>query len=163
VRFVCLNGNERIADQVAWLDSLLARQPARWTIVFMHQPVYSTGKNRDNPKLREALVPLYDKHSVDLVLQGHDHSYGRTHPLRGGVRVRVGAGERGTVYAVSGTGPKFYPVNPQHAALMAKIDSGLQLYQVISVNGPVLRYEAWTATGVLHDSFELKKAAAAAH
>jgi 3',5'-cyclic AMP phosphodiesterase CpdA len=122
----------------------------------MHQPVYSTGKNRDNPKLRDALVPLYDKHAVDLVLQGHDHSYGRTHKLRAGAR--VAPDERGTVYAVSVTGPKFYPVNPQHAALMAKIDTGLQLYQVISVRDGSLRYEAWTVTGELHDSFELEKA-----
>lgn len=158
VRFVCLNGNERIDDQVAWLDALLARQPQRWTVVFMHQPVYSTGKQRDNPTLRAALVPVYDRHGVDLVLQGHDHSYGRTYKLRQGARVTDR--ERGTVYTVSVTGPKFYPVNPQHAALMAKIDTGVQLYQVISVDAGHLRYEAWTATGELHDAFTLTKPAA---
>lgn len=155
VRFVCLNGNERLEDQVAWLDALLARNPNHWTIVFMHQPVYSTGKQRDNPKLRAALVPVYDRHAVDLVLQGHDHSYGRTYKLRDGARVPDH--ERGTVYTVSVTGPKFYPVNPQHAALMAKIDTGLQLYQVIAVEAGRLRYEAWTVTGELHDAFELTK------
>lgn len=158
VRFVCLNGNERLEDQAAWLDALLAKNPNRWTIVFMHQPVYSTGKARDNPKLRAALIPIYDRHAVDLVLQGHDHSYGRTYKLRAGER--VADRERGTVYAVSVTGPKFYPVNPQHAALMAKIDTGTQLYQVISVDAQRLRYEAFTVTGERYDAFELAKPAA---
>jgi len=157
VRFVSLNGNERIEDQVAWLDRLLADQPQRWTIVFMHQPVYSTGKNRDNPRLREALVPVYDRHAVDLVLQGHDHSYGRTHRLRAGQR--VADDQPGTVYTVSVTGPKFYPINPTHANLMARIDTGRQLFQVVAIDGMRLRYEAWTVTGELHDNFELRKTA----
>lgn len=157
VRLITLNGNERLEDQVAWLDQLLARNPNRWTIVLMHQPVYSTGKSRDNPKLRAALLPVYDKHAVDLVLQGHDHSYGRTFKLRGGQR--VAEDERGTVYCVSMSGPKFYPVNPQHAALMARIDTGVQLFQVISVEADKLRYESWTVTGELHDAFELTKPA----
>lgn len=158
VRFVSLNGNERLEDQARWLDSLLADNPHRWTIVFMHQPVYSTGKNRDNPKLRDALVPVYDRHRVDLVLQGHDHSYGRTRPLRAGRP--VAPGESGTVYTVSVSGPKFYPVNPAHAALMARIDTGVQLFQVISVAGDRLQYEAWTVTGERFDAFELVKAPA---
>ncbi len=158
VRFVSLNGNDRVEEQVAWLDRLLQDNPNRWTIVLMHQPVYSTGKERDNPKLRAALVPVYDKHAVDLVLQGHDHSYGRTFKLRGDQRVKDD--ERGTVYCVSVTGPKFYRVNPQHAALMAKIDTGTQLFQVIAIDGGNLAYESWTATGELYDSFQLTKAAA---
>ena len=27
-------------------------------------------------------MPIFDKHHVDLVLQGHDHAYLRTYPLR---------------------------------------------------------------------------------
>jgi len=160
VRLISLNGNERIEDQVAWLDRILATRPQRWTIVFMHQPVYSTGKNRDNPRLREALLPVYDRHAVDLVLQGHDHSYGRTHRLRSGRR--VADDQPGTVYAVSVSGPKFYPVNPTHAHLMARIDTGQQLFQVIAVDGAALKYEAWTVTGTLHDAFELGKIPATA-
>ncbi len=157
VRMVSLNGNERVPEQMAWLDRLLQDNPNRWTIVMMHQPVYSTGKERDNPKLREALLPVYDKHAVDLVLQGHDHSYGRTYKLREGRRVDDDA--RGTVYVVSVSGPKFYRVNPQHEKLMAKIDTGKQLFQVIEVDGETLRYESRTVTGELYDSFTLKKPA----
>ena len=38
-------------------------------------------------RLREHWVPIFDKHHVDLVLQGHDHAYLRTYPLRGHRRV----------------------------------------------------------------------------
>lgn len=158
VRIVSLNGNERVPEQVAWLDQLLQNNPNHWTIVMMHQPVYSTGKERDNPRLREALLPVYDKHAVDLVLQGHDHSYGRTHKLRNGRRVDDAA--PGTVYVVSVTGPKFYRINPQHEQLMAKIDTGKQLFQVIEVDRDTLRYESWTVTGERYDTFTLTKAAA---
>jgi acid phosphatase type 7 len=155
-RFVVLNGSERVAEQAAWLDQLLTKNPNRWTIVLMHQPVYSTGKSRDNPKLRDTMLPVYDKHAVDLVLQGHDHTYGRTFKLHAGHRVADSA--PGTVYVVSVAGPKYYPVNPQHADLMARIDSGAQLFQIISIDGDRLRFESWTVTGELHDSFTLTKA-----
>ena len=36
---------------------------------------------------RDAWVPVFDRHHVDLVLQGHDHAYLRTYPMRGGRRV----------------------------------------------------------------------------
>ena len=35
--------------------------------------------------VRAALAPLFDRFSVDLVVQGHNHQYERTDPIRGGV------------------------------------------------------------------------------
>ena len=29
-------------------------------------------------------MPLFDKHNIDLVLEHHDHTFKRTHPMRGG-------------------------------------------------------------------------------
>ena len=43
----------------------------------MHYPIYSSKQGRDNVGLRNALQPLFEKYKVDLVLQGHDHTYGR--------------------------------------------------------------------------------------
>ena len=70
--------------QLAWLEELLETNPNRWTIVVQHQPIHPIAKGRDYVKMREALMPLYDKYHVDLVLQGHDHTYARTHKLAGG-------------------------------------------------------------------------------
>lgn len=155
VRFVMLNGNEKLDEQAEWLDSVLVINPQRWTIVSIHQPFYSTGANRNNPDLRELFIPIFDKYSVDLVLQGHDHTYGRTYKLRNGVK--VGDNEKGTVYIVSVSGPKEYIVNRRFEDLMVKVSTGRQLYQVISLDENLLKYESFTATGELYDSFELQK------
>jgi hypothetical protein len=155
VRFVMLNGNEKLEQQAKWLNRILAKKPQLWTIVAIHQPFYSTAKDRDNPHLRELFIPIFDKYSVDLVLQGHDHTYGRTFKLRNGIK--VGDSEKGTVYIVSVSGPKVRSKNQNSIDLMLKIGTGGQLFQVINIDKTSLTYESFTATGELYDSFELEK------
>lgn len=154
-RFIMLNGTDNIEGQTAWLDDVLSHTKSKWKIVTVHQPVYSTGKDRDNSAYREKLLPIYDKYSVDLVLQGHDHTYGRTFKLRN--NTVVGDNEPGTVYAVSVSGPKAYELNPKFKELMAKTGENIQLFQTISIDGNKLEYKSFTVTGKLFDSFELKK------
>lgn len=151
VRLISLNSNERQAEQVKWLDSLLANNPNRWTIVTFHHPVFSTAKGRDNKEVRELWKPLFDKYRVDLVLQGHDHTYGRSN-LRTGVNARA---PEGTVYVVSVSGPKMY--NLERQPWMERAAEDTQLYQILHVQGDTLKYEARTATGDLYDAFDLKK------
>ena len=145
------------AAQTAWLERLLVDNPNRWTIVMHHHPLYSVGKDRDNVALRETLLPLYDKYRVDLVLQGHDHHYGRSHKLAGG-KV-VAPDQAGTVYAVSVAGPKMYPRNPKFESLMARLQGDTQMYQVVDVDANRLSFAAYAVTGELVDSFELRKSA----
>jgi hypothetical protein len=96
---------------------------------------------------------VFDKHRVDLVLQGHDHTYARSQNLRAGVNVRD-AGS-GTVYVVSVSGPKMY--NLDRAPWMRRAAEDTQLYQIISVDGERLVYEARTVTGERYDAFTLVK------
>lgn len=156
VRFVMLNGSEKIEEQAQWLDRILSKNPQRWTIVGIHQPVDSTTyKGRNNSSLQTRLVPLFDKYSVDLVLQGHNHTYSRTHMIKNAAKTKQG--EKGTVYVISVSGPKFYEVTTEKKELMAKIETGKQLFQVIHVDHDQLRYESFDATGKLYDSFSLEK------
>ncbi|QDT17508.1 purple acid phosphatase family protein [Alienimonas californiensis] len=78
VRFVSLNSNEKTEEQVPWLRETLASNPHRWTVVTFHHPLYNSKEGRDNPDLRNAWQPLFDEFGVDLVLQGHDHTYARS-------------------------------------------------------------------------------------
>lgn len=160
VRVIVINSNDRLVEQAAWLAPLLVVNPQRWTIVAFHHPVYSAGRDRDDKETREAFLPLFDKYHVDLVLTGHDHAYARTHPVRAGAP--VAPGERGTVYVVSSSGPKFYTVNSGYAALMAKTAGNLQLFQTITIDGPRLRFRSIAANGELNDAFELVKPSPAA-
>ncbi|SPD73363.1 putative phosphohydrolase [uncultured Desulfobacterium sp.] len=155
VRFVMLNGNEKYEEQAIWLDRILSENPKPWAIVGIHQPVYSTAKHRDNLRLQNLLVPIFDKHSVDLVLEGHDHTYCRTYKLKNGVR--VGDNNKGTVYVISVSGPKLYQAETKYKGLMAKIETGRQLFQVISIDHNRLIYSSFDVKGELYDSFVLEK------
>jgi hypothetical protein len=159
VRFISLNSNERQAEQVAWLKKVLDERPASitWTVITFHHPILSTAKGRDNKTLRELWQPIFEEYGIDLVLTGHDHTYGRSGTITAenvptGVRAYVG----GVVYVVSVSGPKMYVLDRQ--PWMRRTAQNTQLYQIIHVrrNG-VLVYEARTATGELYDSFELHK------
>jgi hypothetical protein len=159
VRVISLNSNEKLDVQTAWLEAVLASRPpsVRWTVVTFHHPIYSTAKGRDNKRVREAWRPIFDRHVPDLVLQGHDHTYGRSglmqeDNLLDGLQLRP---ERGTVYVVSVSGAKLYDVGDLPWA--ASKAQGVQLYQLIQVDGDRLHYEARTARGDVYDSFDLRK------
>lgn len=157
VRFISLNSNVGRDRQVEWLEQTLSSNPHRWTILTFHHPVYSTAKNRDNTELRNLWKPLFDKYRVDLVLTGHDHSYGRT-GLAVPANVAEGVNEvseAGTVYVVSVSGPKMYEV--QKRSFQKRVAEDTQLYQIIHIDGSTLRYESRTAVGELYDAFTLKK------
>lgn len=132
--------------QARWLDGVLAASPHRWNIVVTHQPFYSPRAGRDNELLRKHLLPVIRRHAVDLVLQGHDHVYGRRLP-----------GEAPTpVFVVSVAGAKQYRLSEQARRTMRPVAEDTQLFQVVRIDGARLRYEARTATGRLYDAFELR-------
>ncbi len=141
--------------QARWLDETLARTTARWKIAIFHHPVYPSHPWRDMPALREYWVPVFDRHHVDLVLQGHDHSYQRTYPLRGH---RPASGpDRGTIYLIAVSGDKY--VDPAHRE-MAEIEIGrTSTYQVIEIDPATnrLRYRARDEAGETIDAFEIEK------
>lgn len=160
VRFIALNTQAMLsypADlilQKEWLEQILSTNPQRWTIVFQHHPIYSTAQGRDNPELEEHLQPLYEKYGVDLVLQGHDHTYGRGYNLAFGENQKDPK-DKGPIYVVSVSGPKMYNLN--FSDWLSRVASNTQLYQLIHLDGSKLRYEAYTTTGKLYDAFELHK------
>ena len=157
-RLVMLNGNEQLEKQAVWLDGVLSENPQRWTIAAIHQPVYSAAERRkaktDSP-LNHLFVPVFDKYSVNLVLQGHDHVYSRSARLKNSIRVPDT--EKGTVYVISVCGPKFYESDNRRQDIMDKTGTGRQLFQVIRVDENRLQYESYDARGEIYDSFVLEK------
>jgi 3',5'-cyclic AMP phosphodiesterase CpdA len=169
VRFISLNSNvsavasaqrdQFLTVQAQWLEGILQSNPNRWSVVTFHHPMFSTAEGRNNPTQRAKWLPILEKYSVDLVLQGHDHSYGRGNVVAG-ASAETG---NGTIYAVSVSGPKMYEANDSNwvtnGAVARNILMNTQLYQVITVDGSRLTYEARTATGRLHDRFTIDKPA----
>lgn len=178
MRLIVLDSNDQLAEQAVWLEQVLTENQSPWVVCSFHHPVYSTGKKRDNPELRNLWKPIFDRFKVDLVLTGHDHTYGRTGfevpevltieiagnpvPVADQPEVNLATGVQavdpcGTVYVVSVSGPKMY--DHSRMDFMKRIGEDTQLYQVISIDGDQLRFEAKTAIGELYDAFELHKTA----
>lgn len=155
VRFVVINSQVKVVEQASWLDGLLSDNPNKWTIVCFHHPIYSATSERNDKTTREAFQPIFDKYNVELVLNGHDHTYARSKMIKYGKP--VAPGEKGTTYVVSVSGPKAYPLNDKFDDLMVKTGNELQLYQVIELNENKIFYKAYTVDGNLFDSFELTK------
>ena len=152
VRIVSLNSNEKQEEQAAWLDRVLEQNSQRWVILAFHHPIYSTARGRDNANLRKLWLPVIRRHRVDLVLQGHDHTYARSNLTTGLNKREEGTG---TVFVVSVSGPKMY--NLVREPWMRRAAEDTQMYQVIRVAGRKLKYRAYTAAGVLYDGFDLEK------
>jgi 3',5'-cyclic AMP phosphodiesterase CpdA len=84
VRFFALESTYMDDDQLKWIDSALSKSTEKWKIVFFHHPLYSSGRTHGSSlKLREVLEPMFIKHNVSLVLNGHDHTYERIKPQNG--------------------------------------------------------------------------------
>jgi len=161
VRLICLNSMEKIEAQVPWLENVLRTNPNKWTIVTFHVPVYSTAASRqtreETKPVRAKWRPIFDKYGVDLVLQGHDHCYGRSGLLRNDAILANGEeyDRKGSVYVVSVSGPKLYPVGTM--PWMVTNAERMQLYQLVRIDGDRLHFETRTADGGLFDEFELRK------
>ena len=86
--FIMINANNyNAADHEALIKKAIAAHPnTKWRIVVMHQDIYGSGKDHsdsDGILLRTQLTPIYDANKIDVVLQGHDHTYARTYQLSG--------------------------------------------------------------------------------
>lgn len=86
--FMVLDTNDyNCADHEALIQKAVSENPdTRWRIVVFHQDIYGSGADHsesDGMVLRTQLTPILDKYDVDVVLQGHDHSYSRSYLLEG--------------------------------------------------------------------------------
>lgn len=130
VRFIMLNTNfsdssaTKLPDkQYKWLKAELESAKEKeesgeinWTIVSMHNPIYSAGKWGSDPSrnqiamgLKSQLTGLFEENGVDIVLQGHDHCVtkrvvnGVTYLMNGTAGTSAGAfcTSSGTLYKAS--------------------------------------------------------------
>jgi hypothetical protein len=74
----CSETTDTCADftaQAAWLDQDLTAHPARCTLAYMHNPLFSGGYGA-TPEVK-VFWNVLQKHHADLVLTGHAHNYQR--------------------------------------------------------------------------------------
>ncbi|MEJ5298285.1 MAG: FN3 domain-containing metallophosphoesterase family protein [Armatimonadota bacterium] len=144
VRIVSLDSQRRLRDQGTWLNRVLKDNPNRWTILVFHTPLFTVHPDREDNEylIKHWKKAVFDRHHIDLVLTGHDHSYGRSHMVDG------------VVYVVSVAGLDLARAKGE---TLARYGENAQHFQVISINDDRLTFESHTATGELYDAFELRK------
>ena len=161
------HGSPPLLQQSRWLDAVLQRNRAvRWKIVILHRPIYTHPMWASHPPdevgQNQALVPVINRHQVDLVIAGHNHLYERfarsrcedetsTQPCP------VPAGKGGTVYLTSGGGGSFpiFRAGPTNTGRVAA--AGVYHFLLIDIHDGRLTTRAIDDKDRVIDRFVLDK------
>jgi len=113
-------------EQTSWLARTLAeRQDRPHLIVANHVPAYPSYRPSDGSaekfgtgeENRKYWSPLFEKFNVDVVLEHHDHTFKRTHPLKGGLIDKYGV-----IYLGDGSWGKLrVPKTPEERPYLATV------------------------------------------
>lgn len=150
---------QALRDDVApWLDNVLTETDAAWKFVVFHHPPYTGGHYTPHRRIQNTLVPVFEAAGVDVVFNGHDHMYQRTHALRGG---EVTAAGRGVVYIVSGAGgARLYDALPpeERPPYIAALNNETHSFTSVSVvSDQELTLEQISLVGESLDRWTLRK------
>lgn len=145
-------GGNNLKSQGEWLRNDMAKSLKKWKIVALHRGPY--GATYDTTDIRKAWVPIFDELGIDLVLQGHDHNYMRSYPMKNGVAVKPG---KGTIYMVGNTGGvKFYPLKSRSWQAV-DLQPRVPMYISVTVSSTKMVIRAYDNKNKLRDSFIVNK------
>jgi hypothetical protein len=77
VQLLFVDANHPDAAQADWLERRLAEPGPPFRVVSFHQPAWSCGLHGSTAAVDRLWVPVFERHRVALVLNGHDHHYER--------------------------------------------------------------------------------------
>ncbi len=185
IHFICLDSQtERRkpgSAMLSWLKQDLAATSQPWIIAFWHHPPYTRGshnsdKEKESIEMRSHALPILEAGGVDLVLNGHSHSYERSYLLHGhyGVaktlvpEMKIDAGrgtpetpyvkpriDQGTVYVVAGSSGKISGGKLDHPAHCISLNHLGSM--VIDVEGDQLKAVFLRENGNIDDAFTIIK------
>jgi PKD repeat protein len=75
--------NDTWSEQTVFIDSVFRNNTDKtWRFVFFHSPFYSGGEHGgEMDELFSSWWQLFDNYGVDMIFNGHEHSYARTKPI----------------------------------------------------------------------------------
>nr|WP_315019595.1 metallophosphoesterase family protein [uncultured Aminipila sp.] len=145
-------GKENLKAQGDWLISDMSGTDKLWKIVALHRGLY--GATYDSSEIRNAWAPIFDQLGIDLVLQGHDHNYVRTYPMKAETIVSAG---KGTVYITANSGGvKFYP-QKWRSWQAVDLQPYIQMFIAVTVNNNKMVIDAYDVNNVLRNTKTLTK------
>jgi 3',5'-cyclic AMP phosphodiesterase CpdA len=169
-QFFMIDSNKDCApgsEQYRWLERVLSESKATWKFTAHHHPCFSSDEDDYGDHLKgkpgrdytfgdsnaRHLVPLYEKHGVDIAFAGHIHSYERTWPI---LQMTINQA-RGVRYIISGGGGGgLEQAAPQRAWFTLHVARGHH-YCFAAVHDRTIQFKAYDLEGRLFDTFELTK------
>ena len=146
VRFFALDSNYMTRDQLAWLDRELGNSGSDWKIPFFHHPLYSSGgRHGSEVDLRTQLEPLFVKHSVNVVIAGHEHFYERLKP------------QKGIYYFTAGGSAKLREGDIQKSPMTEFGFDTDNSYMLVELTADTMHFQALSRTGKRIDSGSLPR------
>jgi predicted phosphodiesterase len=138
-----------------WLEYTLMYSNKKWKIVMLHTSPYCRSSPSNTQE--QALANLFDTYNVNFVLGGHNHFYGRTHPInRYGSRVGKGFG---TVYTIPNTAGYKYNAYSVHARFAVSTQPYLPMFTSLTFTENNIELNAYTVAingaVTLHDTYFL--------
>jgi len=151
-----VDDNAASDDMFDWLRADLGQTKQPWKIVAFHHPAYSTGSHGSDPRVQAKLIPIFEAYGVQLVLNGHDHDYQRSLPLRAGQATTTAQG--GVVYIVTGAGESASTAcGTANWVAFARCSQPYGLYSRITVDGDSMTIQAVNNSGVVEDAVTLNR------
>lgn len=141
-----IQGLGTYSSQYYWARRLLKASTKKWKIVFMHHPLKSAGEGRTTFIMKTLFQNMLTDQGVDVILQGHDHSYSRYTNKVDGVQSTP-------AYVVSTCSRKNYDISIDEDA--DRLGSSLKLYQIINIKKDTFSYKSFTINDVYYDGFSI--------
>ncbi len=192
VHFICLDSQDTprstTGTMAQWLIADLDATNQEWIVAFWHHPPYTKGTHDSDSasdssgrmiQMREQILPILESRGVDLVLNGHSHTYERTKFLNGhygfsgtfsdaahvvqpgdgdpagnGAYIKVTGPNAGAVYTVTGSagqaGNSFGLGHPAMVKALAQAGS-----LAVDVNGKQMEVKFIHSSGEVRDTFRV--------
>ena len=146
VRFFVLDTDYLDQPQRQWIERQLQESTDDWKIAYFHHPLYSSAAaHGSQTDLQLILEPLFVKHGVNVVFQGHDHVYERIKP------------QKGIYYFVEGSSGKLRPGDLRKSALTEVGNDREQSFMLVEVDEDELHFQTIARTGRTIDSGTLRQ------
>lgn len=151
------------SEQYEWLEWALAACDAPWRFVVLHHPPITSDENdygdtykalspRGDGRVAD-LIPLFERHGVDVVFFGHIHSYERSWPVRGG---RVDHARGVTYLQVGGAGGGLERPAPTRSWFTAALRSDHH-YATVAIAGERMEVSVFDQHGQRFDHVQIDK------
>ena len=141
VAFFVFDSNVLDANQLSWIENVLAQPATGWKICIFHHPLYSdAGRHGSNVDVRVVLEPLMVEHGVDVAFSGHEHVYERLKP------------QKGITYFIAGSSGQLRKGDLTPSPTMAAGFDDDQVFMLVEIAGDEMQFRAISRTGRVVDT-----------